>query len=145
MKKALAAGMLLLLCLTLAACAAAESTLTADQARMAALRAHAVERLRAENDMLQVIGGGAPQILSISLPGWRSETVMNLLESDGIYISKSSACKKGRRSYVLEAMGLSAPVIDGALRVSLSRFTTETEIDEFCTALTAARVRLRHR
>ena len=128
-----------------AACAAAESTLTADQARMAALRAHAVERLRAENDMLQVIGGGAPQILSISLPGWRSETVMNLLESDGIYISKSSACKKGRRSYVLEAMGLSAPVIDGALRVSLSRFTTETEIDEFCTALTAARVRLRHR
>ncbi len=128
-----------------AACAAAESTLAEDRARMAALRAHAADRLLAENGMLRIIGGGAPQILSISLPGWRSEVLMNALESDGIYVSKSSACKKGGRSYVLEAMGLSAPVIDGAIRVSLSRFTTASEIDAFCDALTAARRRLRHR
>ena len=128
-----------------AACAAAEPTSAEDQARMASLRAHAVERLRTENEMLQVIGGGAPQILSISLPGWRSEVLMNLLEAEGIYVSKSSACKKGGRSYVLEAMGLSAPVIDGAIRVSFSRFTTREEVDAFCDALTAARTRLRHR
>ena len=128
-----------------AACAAAEQTLEADLRRMAALRAHAAERLRAENEMLQVIGGGAPQILSISLPGWRSENFINLLEAEQIYVSRSSACKKGGRSYVLEAMGLSSQVIDGALRVSLSRFTTPDEIDAFCDALTAARKRLRHR
>ena len=128
-----------------AACAAAEATAAEDQRRMAHLRAHAVERLRAENEMLQVIGGGAPQILSLSLPGWRSEVLMNFLEAEGIYVSKSSACKKGGRSYVLEAMGLPAPVIDGALRVSFSRFTTREETDAFCTALTAARQRLRHR
>ena len=128
-----------------AACEAAAPTLEEDLRRMAALRAHAAERLRTENDMLQVIGGGAPQILSISLPGWRSEVLMNFLEAEGIFVSKSSACKKGGRSYVLAAMGLSAPVIDGALRVSFSRFTTMEETDAFCDALTAARKRLRHR
>lgn len=128
-----------------AACAAAEPTRGEDMERMAAIRAHTAARLQEENDMLRIIGGGAPQILSISLPGWRSEVLMNLLESEGIYVSKSSACKKGGRSYVLEAMGLSAPVIDGALRVSFSRFTTMAEADAFCDALTAARKRLRHR
>ena len=128
-----------------AACEAALPTLAEDQARMAALRAHAAERLQAENEMLRLIGGGAPQILSLSLPGWRSEVLMNCLEAEGISVSKSSACKKGGRSYVLEAMGLPANVIDGALRVSFSRFTTMEEADAFCTALTAARKRLRHR
>ena len=128
-----------------AACAAAARTSAEDLLRMAALRARAIERLSMDNEMLQIIGGGAPHILSISLPGWRSEVLMNALEADGIYVSKSSACKKGGRSHVLEAMGLSAPVIDGALRVSFSRFTTVEEVDAFCAALTAARIRLRHR
>ena len=128
-----------------AACAAAEPTLAEDIARMAELRAHAAARLTEENEGLLILGGGAPQILSLSLPGWRSENIMNFLEGAGIYVSKSSACKKGRRSHVLEAMGLSAPVIDGALRVSFSRFTTRREMDEFCDVLRAARTLLRHR
>ncbi len=128
-----------------AACAAAEPTLEDDRNRMAALRTRAAQRLCAENEALKIIGGGAPQILCFSLPGWRSEVIMNFLEAEGICVSKSSACKKGGRSHVLEAMGLSAPVIDGAVRVSFSRFTTEAEVDAFCAALTAARIRLRHR
>ena len=128
-----------------AACEAALPTQEEDRARMAALREHTVTRLRAENEMLQVIGGGAPHILSLSLPGWRSEVLINFLEAEGIFVSRSSACKKGRRSHVLAAMGLRAPVIDGALRVSFSRFTAQQEADMFCDALTAARVRLRHR
>ena len=128
-----------------AACAAAEPTLEADRQRMAAIRAHCVERLTAENEGLLVLGGGAPQILSVSLPGWRSEVLMNFLEAEGIYVSKSSACKRGGRSYVLEQMGLDAPVIDGALRVSFSRFSTMEEADAFCDALRTARCRLRHR
>ena len=81
---------------------------------MAELRAHAIDRLTAEVDGLVVIGGGSPHILSISLPGYRSEVLMNFLEARGIYTSKSSACKKGGRSHVLEAIGLPANVIDGA-------------------------------
>ena len=117
----------------------AEST-----ARMAKLRENTVERLRAENPGLLVIGGGAPHILCVSLPGYRSEVLMNFLEARGISVSKSSACKKGGRSHVLEAMGLPAPVIDGALRLGLSRFTTAEELDEFCSCLRDARESLAH-
>lgn len=128
-----------------AACAAATADLAGDVQRMAALRQHAADRLTAENDGLVILGGGAPQILSLSLPGWRSEVLMNYLEAKDIFVSKSSACKRGGRSYVLEAMGLDSRVIDGALRVSLSRFTTQDEIDAFCDALGEARRSLRHR
>lgn len=112
--------------------------------RMAALRGRTVERLRAENPGLLVIGGGAPHILCISLPGYRSEVLMNYLEARGISVSKSSACKKGGRSHVLEAMGLPAPVIDGALRLGLSRFNTAEELGEFCSCLREARETLSH-
>ena len=113
--------------------------------RMAELRGYAVERLRAEEPELVVIGGGAPHILCISLPGYRSEVLMNFLEARGISVSKSSACKKGGRSHVLEAMGLPAPVIDGALRLGLSRYTTREELDAFCLCLSEAKRSLAHR
>ena len=48
-----------------------------------------------------------------------------------IYVSAGSACslnKKGE-SHVLRAMGLSKDEIEGALRFSLSGFTTEEELD----------------
>ena len=82
-------------------------------------------------------------MLSLSLPGYRSEVLMNWLEAKEIYVSKGSACKRGKRSHVLEAMGLPAKVIDGAIRVSLSRFTTEEEIDGFVSALLDAKKSLR--
>ncbi len=40
-------------------------------------------------------------------------------------------------------MGLPGDVIDGAIRVSLSRYTTREEADAFCDALRDARERLR--
>ena len=112
--------------------------------RMAGLRQRAVSRLLAANPGLVVIGGGAPHILCVSLPGYRSEVLMSVLESRGISVSKSSACKKGGRSHVLEAMGLPAPVIDGALRLGLSRYTTAEELDAFCLCLREARETLAH-
>ena len=112
--------------------------------RMAGLRQRAVSRLLAENPGLVIIGGGAPHILCVSLPGYRSEVLMSVLESRGISVSKSSACKKGGRSHVLEAMGLPAPVIDGALRLGLSRYTTAEELDAFCLSLREARETLAH-
>ena len=68
---------------------------------------------------------------------------MNFLEARDIFVSKSSACKKGGRSYVLEELRLPAKVIDGALRVSFSRFTTAEEVDALCDALRDARASLR--
>lgn len=111
--------------------------------RLARLREHAAERLTKENPGLLIIGGGASHILSLSLPGYRSEVIMNYLESKDIFVSKSSACKKGGRSHVLEAMNLKSDVIDGAIRVSFSRFTTAGEVDVFCDELRTARESLR--
>lgn len=79
-----------------------------------------------------------PYIVNISLEGLRSETVLNLLSSMGIYISSGSACAKGHKSYVLTAMGLSDRQIDSSLRVSLSRFTTQQELDYFITGIEKA-------
>lgn len=127
-----------------AACQAAREHLQENFERMAALRQLAIDELRRDIPELVVIGGGAPHILSISLPGWRSEVLMNYMEAREIYVSKSSACKKGGRSHVLEAIGLAPKVIDGAIRIGLSRFTTQEDILALCAALKEARSKLAH-
>lgn len=106
------------------------------------LRNHAISRLQAEIGDVVIIGGGTPHILSISMPGYPSEVVMNFLERDGICIAKSSACKKGGRSHVLEAIGLAPRVIDSALRISFSRYTTIEEVDALCDGLLRAKQQL---
>mgnify|MGYP002857389300 CR=1 FL=1 len=128
-----------------AACSAASADPDKKLMKMKALKTFAVERLTAEIPELQYIPTDAPHILSISMPGWRSEVLMNLLEAREVYVSKSSACKKGGRSHVLEAIGLKNNVIDGALRIGLSRFTTEEDILALVSGLTEARNTLAHR
>lgn len=128
-----------------AACKIAGAGMTENIARMEKLKQSTVETLQARIPELVVIPGAAPHILSLSLPGWRSEVIMNLLETAGIYVSKSSACKKGGRSHVLEAIGLKSEVIDGAIRIGFSRFTTEEDIRALCSGILEARTRLAHR
>ena len=107
------------------------------------LREYIVERIAAELPNAVVIGsGGSPFILSVSLPGHKSEVLMNFLEGEGICVSKSAACKKGARSRVLETMRLRNDVIDGAIRVSFSRYNTQQEAEHFVTALKSASQRL---
>lgn len=109
-------------------------------------RKDTVSRLLAEEVPEAVIlSGDAPHILSISLPGWRSEVLMNFLEAQGVYVSRSSACKKGARSHVLEAIGLEPEVIDGAIRVSFSRYNTPEDCEGFISCLKQARDQLSHR
>lgn len=128
-----------------AACAEARAEMGEYVPRMAALKARLVERLGREIPEFTYVDTPAPHILSISLPGWRSEVLMNYLESKEVYVSKSSACKKGGRSHVLEAIGLKSDVIDGAIRVGLCRFTTEEDIDALCAALAEAHDTIAHR
>ena len=77
----------------------------------------------------------APHICSLSFPGARAEVLQNLLGSKGICVSRGSACAKGRRSHVLEALGLPAEVIDGALRISFGPENTPEEVREACAVL----------
>jgi cysteine desulfurase len=77
----------------------------------------------------------ANHILNISVLGYKSETLLHYLALKGIFISTGSACKKGSRSYVLEAMKFSAERIDSAIRLSFSRYNTTNDIDCFIEAL----------
>ena len=81
--------------------------------------------------------------LKHGLPGLRSQGIINCLQSDGIYVSAGSACSKGHRSHVLEAMHLSPAVIDGSIRVSFSRDNTEADVDALCQALLHAKQTLK--
>ena len=106
---------------------------------MRSLRRFLTERLTESLPEAVILGpGDAPHILSVSLPGHRSEILLNLLDAEGICVSKGSACKKGRRSHVLEAMGYAPDVIDGALRVSLCRDNTREEAEIFAEKLKQA-------
>lgn len=70
-------------------------------------------------------------ILNVSFPGVKSEVLLHVLESRGIYVSTGSACnsRKNKYSYVLKAMGLRDSIIDSALRFSFSAFTTREELE----------------
>lgn len=69
-------------------------------------------------------------ILNVSFPGLKSEVLLHILESRGIYISTGSACNsKKKLNYVLGAMGIKDKVIDGAIRFSFSEFNTAEEIE----------------
>jgi len=103
------------------------------------LREHIVALLASELPQAVVIGDGdSPFIVSLSLPGYKSEVLMNFLDGEGVYVAKSAACKKGARSRVLEAMRLKNDIIDGAIRVSLSRYSTREEAEYFVDTLKKA-------
>ncbi len=109
--------------------------LSESEGRVREIHDYLEARLRREFPELIIIGGGSPYILSMSLPGHRSEVLMNYLDAAGVCVSKSSACRRGARSHVLEAMGLPPEVIDGAIRVSFSRYNTTGEADYFVSTL----------
>lgn len=85
--------------------------------------------------------GFSSHICMFSLPGCKAEVLTNWLDSLGIFVSRGSACARGRRSHVLTAMGLPADVIDGAIRVSLSPANTTADILTFCSELRSAKER----
>ncbi len=85
---------------------------------------------------------GVCSVLNVSFLKTRGEVILHSLEQQGVYVSTGSACssnhssKKG--SHVLNAMGLKPAETEGALRFSLSEFTTYDEIDHAFSALKSA-------
>ena len=82
----------------------------------------------------RVNGAGARRVwntTNISFEGLEAEAILLLLSEAGICASSGSACSSGslEPSHVLKAMGVEERWAHGAIRFSLSRFTTEEEID----------------
>ena len=111
-----------------AACAAGSKALHQDLAREAELLELCKTQLSALSGVVLLGAAQAPHILNLSVPGVRSQGLINCLQDLGVYVSAGSACAKGHRSHVLEAMGVKPELIDGSIRISLSRFTTQQEV-----------------
>jgi len=78
-----------------------------------------------------------PNTLLFSVPGYDGETLVMHLDRLGFAVSSGSACASGGNepSPVLLAMGVEESIARGAIRVSLGRGNTETEVDRFIEAI----------
>ncbi|QOX78620.1 cysteine desulfurase NifS [Trichlorobacter lovleyi] len=95
---------------------------------------------RLENALMAAIpharinGGGAerlPNTTSIAFEFVEGEAILLLLSELGVCASSGSACTSGslEPSHVLRAMGVPFTCAHGSIRFSLSRYTTDAEID----------------
>ena len=102
--------------------------------RLYALKDHFVEGVKKLPDT-RVNGrtgrDSAPQIVSVSFAGVRSEVLLHALEDKGIYVSAGSACSSNKPavSHTLSSMHLPKELLGSTLRFSFCFDTTEEEID----------------
>ena len=71
----------------------------------------------------------APHVLNIGIPGLPTQNSINILQDHGICASAGSACAKGHRSHVLDAMKVAPEIIDGSFRISVCKDTTQEELE----------------
>jgi cysteine desulfurase len=112
------------------------------------------KRDRLENELMAVIpharvnGGGAdrlPNTTSIAFEFVEGEAILLLLSELGICASSGSACTSGslEPSHVLRAMGVPFTCAHGSIRFSLSRYTTDAEVDAVIKEMPSIIARLR--
>lgn len=82
-------------------------------------------------------GEGLPGHVHVCFRGAEGDSLIMLLDSQGIAASTGSACSQGvnRPSHVLLAMGVAEADARGAVRFSLGRTSTEAEVDQLLAVL----------
>lgn len=97
--------------------------------------------------LLQEVGGvvlngnlerSIPNILNVSFEGINGGSLISMLSNlYGIYCSTGSACQSGESvpSHVLTSMGIAPDLALGAVRFSVSKYTTEEEIEKTISAI----------
>lgn len=73
-----------------------------------------------------------PGTLNVSFPRAEGESILLLLDHEGICVSTGSACATGslEPSYVLLAQGVPIEAAHGSIRFSIGRYNTEKDIDQ---------------
>jgi cysteine desulfurase len=86
-----------------------------------------------------------PNTTNISFRALQSEAILISLSEQGVCVSAGSACSSGslEPSFVLKAMGIDPAWAFGAIRFSLSRYTTDAELDQVLALLPPTIARLR--
>ncbi|MHC1695221.1 MAG: cysteine desulfurase family protein [Eubacteriales bacterium] len=116
-----------------AAALVAEQGMAQFSSHVTALREYIIEGLRASvpHVKFNTPPTFSPYILSVTVPEIRSEIMLQHLSGRGIYVSSGSACSSRFKgpSATLLAYGLSDNDADCTIRVSLSRYNTQSEAD----------------
>lgn len=127
----------------------AQAWLASDgSAQLAALRDRLEQGILAQVEECGVNGAGAPRVANTTnlyFDHVEAEALVIALDLKGLSVSGGSACQSGATepSHVLTAMGLSPARARASIRFSLSKLTTEEEVDHALTLVPAAVARLR--
>lgn len=102
--------------------------------RVVALRDHLESQILARVDDTSVNGGTQPRLgntANISFHDAAADDVVRALDAEGICVSAGAACHSGKvePSGTMKAMGRPLRMAMGAVRFSLSRYTTAEEIE----------------
>lgn len=125
-----------------------EMRVTIDERRAycTTLRQACIEQLSAiEGVTVQSPIDGSPFILSFSVKGLRSETLLHFLEEREVYVSSGSACSKGKQSGVLQQFGIPDHRADSTIRVSFCAENTLEDIRTLTSLVALAHQTLIHK
>jgi cysteine desulfurase len=116
--------------------------------RVAELRDRLEREILARTDDAHVNGttdARLPNTTNIGFARLEAEAILLLLSEQGICASAGAACSSGslEPSHVLRAMKIDERIAHGAIRFSLSRYTTDAEIDRALDVLPGVIKRLR--
>lgn len=111
---------------------ACEIIFSKDKERLSSLKKYFIDEVLKIGDVtLNTPEMSVPNVFNLSFEGVRSEVLLHVLESKGIFVSSGSACSSHKKEdgYVLDAMGRNAKQKDSAIRFSPDEDITKEEID----------------
>ena len=103
-----------------------------NEKKVGALKNAAAEKLLGAGLIMNSPKDSSAYLLNVSMPGFKSETVLHYLDAKGFCISSGSACSKGRQSHVLQSLGFDKKRSDSALRISFSKYNEPDETNRLC-------------
>ena len=116
------------------ACEIAKAAMEDENRRLAAMRDRLEKGILATCPDVRVNGDPEhrlPNTLNVAFEYIEGEAIVYRLSDEGICVSTGSACASGSLdpSHVIRAMGVPFTAVHGSIRFSLSRYTTDAEID----------------
>jgi len=124
---------------TAAICAFAAALTTYPSAKISALRDRLITGIKslAPDALINTPANSLPGIVNASFPGTKGETLLLLMDMEGIACSTGSACSAGvhRPSHVLLALGRTEDQAIGTLRFSLGAQSTDADVDKLLQVL----------
>ncbi len=119
-----------------------------DMARVASLRDELERQILTRVPHTSVNGSiehRLPNTTNISFHALEADAIVVALSEQGVCVSAGAACSSGslEPSHVLKAMRLDPPIAHGGIRFSLSRYTTQADVDGCLAVLPRVIQRLR--